>query len=645
MRSIRMTSFWRLAAVSIAASLFVVACAGSTSTPKSGSGGTVTFADQSGTFPNYILPLVGGSDYTVYNQGGFSWNMYLPVYWIGQAGQPVLNKSLSVANPPVFSDNNTVVTITMKHWIWSNGQPVTARDVIFWMNLLSAVTDPNAPAIGSTNAPGPSWGASIPGGFPENVVSYKQTGTYSLVLHLNQSYNPTWYLYSELSQLHTIPQQSWDKLSSSGAVGSYDTSAAARSPLPNTTPTAYTATNPGTATTGALGVAQFLNTQSQDLATYPTNPLWKVVDGPFVLSQYTSTGFVKMVPNKDYSGTPKPTISAFEELPFTSDTAEFDALRSGSLTIGYIPTLDLAQKTTLEKQEGYSFAPWYDFGITYFPYNYTNTTNGPIFKQLYFRQAFQSLVDQPEYIKDFLAGIGTVTNGPVPSYPANNIYESRTEAKGEVYPYSPTKAVSLLKDNGWTVKPGSNSVCSKPGTASGDCGAGIKLNQPLSFPLLYDSGNTVFTNEMAALKSTMQSVAGIDLTLSQAPFAQVVGTGFNKCTYSTPCNAWSLVNWGGWSYEGFPDGGQLFSTGAESDGGDYSNSTDDANISATYTQPNSAAEFTALFKYEDYLAEQLPVVWMPNAPYQLTMYKSTLQGLVPQDIHVGVDPQFYSFKS
>jgi hypothetical protein len=36
---------------------------------------------------------------------------------------------------------------------------------------------------------------------------------------------------------------------------------------------------------------------------------------------------------------------------------------------------------------------------------------------------------------------------------------------------------------------------------------------------------------------------------------------------------------------------------------------------------------------------------MPNAPYQLTMYKSTLQGLVPQDIHVGVDPQFYSFKS
>lgn len=636
-------SLWRNAAVAAAVALFVAACSSATSPVTTPKGGTVTFADQAGSYPNYILPLVGGADYTVYNQGGFSWNMYLPLYWIGQNGQPVLNKSLSVANPPVFSDNNTVVTITMKHWMWSNGQPVTARDVIFWLNLLSAVTDPKSPAIGSSTSPGPMWGAAIPGGFPQNVVSYAQTGTYSLVLHLNASYNPTWYLYSELSQLHTMPQAAWDKLSSSGPVGNYDTSAEARSALLNTSPTAYVPTTPGTASTGALGVAQFLNTQSQDLSTYPTNPLWQVVDGPFKLSQYTNAGFIKMVPNKNYSGLPKPTISAFEELPFTSDTAEFNALRSGSLTIGYIPTQDLAQKASLEKSQGYSFNPWYDFGITYFPYNFTNSTSGPIFRQLYFRQAFQSLVNQPQYIKDFLAGIGTITNGPVPTYPPGNPDASPLEAKGQVYSYSPTKAVSLLKDNGWTVNPGGTSVCSKPGTATGDCGAGIKLNQAAVFPLLYDSGSTVFTNEMSAMKSTMQATAGIVLNLSQGPFAQVVGTGFNKCTFSTPCNQWSLVNWGGWSYEGFPTGGQLFATGAQSDGGYYSNPTNDANIVATHTAPSQTAEFSALFKYQDFLAKQLPVVWMPNAPYQLTMYKSNLKGLVPQDIHVGVDPQFYSF--
>ena len=52
------------------------------------------------------------------------------------------------------------------------------------------------------------------------------------------------------------------------------------------------------------------------------------MNGPFTLSQFTTGGFVNMVPNKNYSGSPKPTISAFKELPYTSDTAEFDQLRS-----------------------------------------------------------------------------------------------------------------------------------------------------------------------------------------------------------------------------------------------------------------------------------------------------------------------------
>jgi peptide/nickel transport system substrate-binding protein len=53
------------------------------------------------------------------------------MYWFGNNGEPVINKPLSLADPPVFSDNNTVATITMKHWEWSNGTPITARDVVF----------------------------------------------------------------------------------------------------------------------------------------------------------------------------------------------------------------------------------------------------------------------------------------------------------------------------------------------------------------------------------------------------------------------------------------------------------------------------------------------------------------------------------
>jgi peptide/nickel transport system substrate-binding protein len=645
-----------MAAVAVAASLFVVACGNSPSTSKSTSGGVVTFAEGASAPPNYIDPMEPGGYFSVTNISDFNQIMYLPLYWFGDNGEPVFNKTLSIANAPVFSDNNTVANITMKHWVWSNGTPITARDVILWMNLLSAATDPNSPAVGSSSAPGPGYGAAVPGGFPENVVSYKQTGTYTLQFKLNASYNPTWYLYNELSQIYPMPQASWDELSTAGPIGNYDTSAESRVVLTGAkapasctaTAPCYVPSNPGTGTTGALGVAQVINSQSQDLTTYATNPLWQVVSGQFKLSEFTTSGFVKMVPNKDYSGSPKPSISAFELEPYTTDTAEFDALTGGSLTIGWIPQQDLAQKANLEKTDDYSYASWNQFGFTYFPYNFTNPTTGPIFKQLYFRQAFQSLVNQAEYIKDFSANTYTLTNGPVPTFPAKNPDESPLEAGPLVYPYDPGKAVSLLKDNGWTVNPGGSTVCGKPGTATGDCGAGITANQPLTFKLLYESGVVPLTDEMEALQSAAKQEAGIDLNLSGQPFATVIGTAFDGCTYATPCSNWDLADWGGgWVYspDYIPTGEELFETGASSNAGDYSNPTNDANIVATNVASSQSVEISSLFKYENYLAKQLPVIWMPTVPYQLTMYKSNLQGLVPQGVYDEVYPADYSFKS
>ena len=63
----------------------------------------------------------------------FQYLMYRPLYWFGQGSQPVVNNSLSVANLPQFS--GTKVTITLKHYMWSNGTPVTAQDVVFWLNM------------------------------------------------------------------------------------------------------------------------------------------------------------------------------------------------------------------------------------------------------------------------------------------------------------------------------------------------------------------------------------------------------------------------------------------------------------------------------------------------------------------------------
>jgi len=636
-----------IAAVGALTAVLVSACSGAaTTSTKSQGGGVITYAEQVGAPPNYIFPLLPGAEESNANLYQFANQLYLPLYWFGDNGKPLFNPGLSVAKAPVFSKNNTFVTITLKHWQWSNGSPITAADVVFWMNLLSAATDPNAPTVtGANGAAGPGWGGFVPGAFPENVVSYQATGTYTLTMTLNSSYNPTWFLYNELSQVYPMPKAVWDKLSTSGPVGNYDASAESRVALPNTSPSQYVPQDPGNGTSGALGVAQYLNVQSQNLATYTTNPLWKVVDGPFALNQFTTSGYVKLVPNTHYSGSPKPTISAFEELPFTSESSEFDELRAGDITIGYIPPQDIGELKSLEKSGGYSFSPWRGYGFDYIPFNFTNQTSGPIFDQLYFRQAVQSLVNQPEFVKEFQTGYGSIDQGPVPVYPPNP-FTSPLEKGPQIYPYNPTKAVSLLSSNGWKVEPGGISYCQHPGSGPGECGAGIKANQQLNFDLLYSSGTPELSNEMEALQSTLKSKAGITLTLNQESTADVASTIQNGCSSSKPCNNWDLADVAlsfTWTYgpDFLPTGEELFVPGAVDDSGGYSSATNDANVAATNTAPNQAAEIQDLYKYQDYLARQLPVIYMPLGTIQLTMYKSNLKGLVPQDSFDVIYPQQY----
>jgi peptide/nickel transport system substrate-binding protein len=631
---------WRILALAVMLVLVASIEVEASAAQRHSSGGIVTFAEEAALPPDYISPMESPTYADDNNYPQLTELLYRPLYWFSVGSRPAVNWALSVANPPQFSDNNTVVTISLKHWIWSDGTPITARDVTFWMNLLSAITDPNAPSIGSTTAPGPTWFDFVPGQFPINVVSYEQTGTYTFSLTFNASYNPTWVLYNELSEIFPIPQQSWDRLTLTGPVGNFDTEAAARTSMPNNSPATYTSENPGTPTSGALGVAQFLNSQSQDISTYASNPLWKVVDGPFRLSQFTVDGFAKFVPNKAYSGSPKPTISAFEELPYTSEASEVSALRSGAVDIGYIPINDLPLKASIER-EGYSYNVWQQFGFYEMNYNFTSTTVGPIFRQLYFRQAFQSLVDQPEYIKDFNHGVGSVENGPVPSWPPNNAYESPLERQGQVYPYNPAHAVALLKAHGWTVVPGGLSYCSHPGTGAHDCGAGVQVGQKASFSLLYANGDGAVerADEMAALESVAQSKAGIDLSVKEQSTPDILGEVYDNCYTATPCNGWDIANYGvpnDYWPNYFPTGELFFKTGAAYNGGDYSDPTNDALIQATNTAPNAAQETTDLFKYEDYLTRQLPVVWLPQEPLQLTMYKTDIKGVVPQGGYGGV---------
>jgi peptide/nickel transport system substrate-binding protein len=565
--------------------------------------GVVTFADQPGSNPNTPFPITGFAGASVANIGSFQFLMWRPLYWTGWPGNAAKQANYDLAYPPVYSSNGTTVTITLRHYSWSDGTPVTARDVEFWLNLVRANKT--------------SYYDYSVGELPDDIVSLNIISERTFSITFNTSYSRLW-LGNELSQIIPLPQQSWDRTSSTGADGNYDLT-----------------------TTGAVSVFNFLTAQSNDEATIGTNSIWQTVDGPYHLKSFLpATGRAVLEANTSYSGPIKPTIAEVVEEPFTSDASEFNALRAGDIDYGYVPPEDVDQLSYL-KSHGYTVDPWPAFGVNFIPINFTNPTTGPIFKQLYIRQAMQELIDEPAYITDFFHGYASPDYGPVAAEPASEFVGPA--AKTNPYPYDPSRAKALLKAHGWTVRPNGTSSCANAGTASDECGAGIQAGQQLTFTMEYASGTAAWTSEMEALRSAF-SLVGISLTLTSASFNTVL-------TYAEPCNSstgagctWDMLYYGAGEFYVFnyevPTGDVYFACSGAANFDGYCNSKADSLISATVHQ----SSLQNLYAYEKYLGEQVPYLWLPEADYQISVAKKSLSGMFPQDPELTISPETWRLK-
>ncbi|MBY8854825.1 ABC transporter substrate-binding protein, partial [Saccharothrix sp. MB29] len=69
---------------------------------------------------------------------------------------------------------------------------------------------------------------------------------------------------------------------------------------------------------------------------------------------------------------------------------------------------------------------------------------------------------------------------------------------------------------------------------------------------------------------------------------------------------------GGWAYH-HPTGEILFSTGAGGNFGFYTDPKADELIDRTVTSD----DLDVLYEYQDYIAEQVPVIFTPNFPIRL----------------------------
>ena len=588
--------------------LVLAACSssGSSATPaqtaKPLKGGTATVGIISGQQPNWIWPFIPIAYESVPNGQDFEEMMYRPLYMFGNNGNSVqVNYALSPASAPVYSDGGTTVTINLKGWKWSNGEAVDGADVAFWLNMMKAEKA--------------NYGGYSPGTLPDNLASLSVPSANTIVLHLTKPYASTWFTYNQLAEITPMPM-AWDVTHAGAAPGSggCHTSAA-----------------------NCAAVFNFLTAQSKDTSGYATSPIWSVVDGPWKLSAFTTSGDDTFVPNPAYSGSPKPTLAALKYVSYTTDSAEYTALKTGSLDVGTIPPADLPQKPVGQALpsvdplgSGYTLEPFYTYAIAYFYVNFKNPVYGPVFRQLYFRQALMYVDDQVGMSEAIYRGYAYPTTGPVPPEPANS-FEPAVEAANNgdgPYPFSIVKAKSLLESHGWTMV-GGIMTCETPAK----CGAGIKAGTRATFTMDYTSGVASLAQQEDVYKSDAAQ-AGISITVNAETFDTLLGVAV------TTNPNWTMVDISGWAYDGpgyLPTGEPLFLTGAPSNSGSYSDPTVDTLIHAI--QDNSS--LSLFHQYATDIAEQAPFIWVPQV-YFIQADKSNLQGITYNPLYTFL-PEYWYF--
>jgi peptide/nickel transport system substrate-binding protein len=573
------------------------ACSSNNTGSSSSKSTTIRWAESAGYTPQWIMPLFPGQYFTVQEQAQFEYLMWPPLYNFGTGASTELDLKDSLGQAPQYSPDSKSVTITLNKWKWSDGTPVTARDIQFWINLVKGNRS--------------EWGAYTPGGFPDNITKVTVDGQNKITFALDRAYNHDYFTQDELSQIIPIPQHAWDKTSASGKIGNYDETAA-----------------------GAAQVYKYLASQSKDLSTYGTNKLWQVVDGPWHLTSFTSTGQATFEPNPQYGGPDKPKVDKFIEVPFTSATAELNALRSGQLDVGYIP-LQSGNTISQLKAAGFNTAEWDVYGFNSLFLNFNNPVDGPIFNQKYLREAMQVLVNQPEYIKEALGGYGKPTLGPIVNGPST-LPDYSTNPNPNPYPYNPAKAKSLIQSHGWSVKPGQAATCTHPGSGSANCGPGVKAGAKLAFTVLTYSGDNTQSVEMQAYKTALAG-AGIELTIKTVP--NVYATA-GRCTASQAQCSWQIADWGGAAYVGhqYPIGAGYFFSSSQNNHENYSNAKADQ-LDLAGRKPGAPIDTWANF-----IANDLPMIWIPSGAFEIAAARSTLQGVLPPNTLLSIFPQRWSYK-
>jgi peptide/nickel transport system substrate-binding protein len=401
-------------------------------------------------------------------------------------------------------------------------------------------------------APWPYTGAGT-GDIPTGVKSVTTQGNYQFTVTMKKPVNKLWFIYNGLNDLEPLPSV-WLK---------YPT-----------------------------------NLVKEDnwlakAATNPNLPEYKITDGPYQLTQAVNNQKWVYKANPNYSGH-KPQVKEIIFLYESSNTSEYAALKTGQVQFGYLPATMWDTRSQLNGIDKLwlLYPLQYDDLLVNMNQSSTKVNTAPngvakLFNQLYIRQAIQMGIDQPAINKATMNGNGIDEYTAITAKPKTVFFPPNLKA---LYPFNPVKGKALLIKHGWKDV---NGVMTRG-------------KQQLSFTLDYASGDSSLTDQVTLIQEGLAQ-EGIKVKLSPATFNTLIAEKPDQ---------WEMMEYGGITYGGsYPSGDGLFETpGVGLDSQGYSNPEMVKLIQNSLKPGTTKQSLQALYKYLAYVAKDLPMQFVPDAP-------------------------------
>ena len=423
------------------------------------------------------------------NISQFNAMLYRPLYWYGNDYKPTIDYDYSIGEQPTFSDNNQTVTIKLNPWKWSNGESVTSRDAMFWINLYKA--DPSQELLRLRAWLLPGQRDQHAGAEPADVGPASQQGLQPGVVHLQRA-------VADLS----APAGVGPDARCRSRRPSRTTATCPIPPRPARSPSTSSSTR--SQRSSARGRPLRCGASSTGRSGFRASP-------PTARSRWFRTRTTR--------ARPKPTISKLVELPFTSDAAIFNEIRSGGPVRDHdrrtCPPQYAPQSSTVEG-EGYELQPGRELLGQLLPVQPEQPEG---------RADLQPAVLPPGVpAPDRSAGLDQrlparhrdphLRTGPrVPGEPAGQ----RQRVDEPVRVLDASRGARSFRATAGRSCPNGTTTCEHPGTAANECGAGITAGEGISFNIDYQSGVAAIESEMNDLEAQAKRV-GININLTTHPF-------------------------------------------------------------------------------------------------------------------------------